>query len=173
MMNLSLRRRRQRGQSTMEFVLTYSALILPVSMMIIFTAKLLWVWNSMVDFTREGARYATTHCWQGDGGNVRSWMQQNAPLMFDRDQFQQGPAVFEIEYLGRNADTGELEEFACEGGECSRACIPDAVRVRVTGYEFRPFFGYLGLAPLPMPNFETTLAMESAGCNADSEECLP
>jgi len=157
----------------MEFVLTYSALILPVTMMIIFTAKMLWVWNSMVDHTREGARYATTHCWQGGGENVRTWMQQNAPLTFDRDQFVQGPAVFEIDYLGRNAETGTLEEFSCEGGECSRACIPDVVRVRVTGYEFRSFFGYLGLPPVAMPTFETTMAMESAGCNPDSEDCLP
>ena len=49
--------KKRRGQATVEFVIAYSALLLPVTMMIVFTAKLLWVWNSMADFTREGARY--------------------------------------------------------------------------------------------------------------------
>lgn len=157
----------------MEFVLAYSSVILPLTMMIIFTAKLLWVWHSMVDFTREGARYASTHCWQGGGDNVTTWMRQNVPLTFDRDQFAQGPAEIAITYLGRNAETGALEDFSCDGGECSRACIPDSVRVQIRGYEFRSFFAYLGLPPVAMPEFQTTMAMESAGCNPESEECLP
>ena len=31
--------------------------------MVIFVAEMLWVWHSVVDFTRDGARYAATHCW--------------------------------------------------------------------------------------------------------------
>lgn len=166
-------RTRRRGQATLEFILAYSALLLPVTMMLVFTAKLLWVWHSMTDFTREGVRYATTHCWQGDGENVRSWMRQNMPLTFDREQFIQGPAEINIDYYGRNPETGNLEEYACELGECSVACVPDAVRVRITNYEFRQFFTYLGLPPLPMPDFQTSAPMESAGCNPDSTECVP
>lgn len=161
----------QRGNSTVEFVIAYSALLLPVSMMVIFTAQLLWVWNTMVDFTREGARYASTHCWQGDGENVRTWMRENLPFTFDMDQFRNGPAEIEVTYWGRNAETGELEEFSCDLGECSAACVPEAVRVRIINYEFRSFFSYLGLPPVAMPDFQTTLPMESAGCSPDSQEC--
>ena len=75
-------------------------------------------------------------------------MTQNVPLVWDRDQFASGPAQMEITYYGTNADTGALEEFSCTGGECSTGCVPDTVRVRITGYEFRSFFGYLGLPPL-------------------------
>lgn len=159
------------GQATLEFVMAYSALILPVSMMIVFTAQLLWVWHSMTDFTREGARYATTHCWQGDGGNVRSWMQQNVPLTADRDQFQTGPAEIQVEYFSRDADSGQLTAFSCDGGDCSASCVPDTVRIRITGYQYRGLFTYLGLPPLSMPEFHTTLAVESAGCGPDSQEC--
>lgn len=157
----------------MEFVLAYSALILPVTMMIIFTSQLLWVWHSMADFTNQGARYATTHCWQGDGDNVRNWMRQNVPLTADRDQFSGGPAEIVVEYFSKDADSGQLTAFSCDGGDCSAACVPDTVRIRVTGYEFRGLFTYLGLAPLPMPDFQTTLAVESAGCGPDSQDCTP
>jgi len=165
--------KKRRGQATVEFVIAYSALLLPVTMMIVFTAKLLWVWNSMADFTREGARYAATHCWQGNGDNVRTYMTQNVPLVWDRDQFTSGPAQMEITYYGTNAETGALEDFSCDGGECSTGCVPDTVRVRITGYEFRSFFGYLGLPPLAMPDFQTAVPMESAGCDPETGECLP
>ncbi|MBL8229315.1 MAG: pilus assembly protein [Bryobacterales bacterium] len=163
---------RERGQATMEFILSYSAILLPMTMMIIFTAKMLWVWHSVSDFTREGARYATTHCWQASGDNVRGWMRQNAPLTFDREQLAQGPAEIRITYLARNAESGELEDFSCDG-ECSVSCVPDMVRVTVAEYEFRSFMSYLGLPPIPIPNFQTTLPMEGAGCNPETGECLP
>lgn len=157
----------------MEFVISYAGLVLPMTMMIVFTAQLLWVWHSMTDFTRLGARYATTHCWQGAGDNVRTWMQQNTPLTADREQFQQGPAQIEITYLSKNPESGTLEDFACEGGECSAACIPDVVRIRITGYEYRSLFTFLGLPSIGLPDFHTTIPMESAGCSPDSSECLP
>src|SRR5262249_54264956 len=150
----------------------YSAVLLPMTMMIVFTSKMMWVWHTMVDFTRLGARYATTHCWQGSGSNVSDWMRQNVPLTDDRDQFVNGPAQIEVTYFSRNVDTGAIEDFTCDLGECTQACIPDLVRVRITGYEFRQFFGFLGLPPVALPDFQTTMPMESAGCNPDSTDCL-
>ncbi|HUQ94300.1 MAG TPA: TadE family protein [Bryobacteraceae bacterium] len=163
----------RRGQATLEFVLAFGALLLPVTMMMIFTAKMMWVWHSVTDFTREGARYASTHCWQGGGENVRTWMTQNFPLTFDREQFTNGTAQIEISYFGTDPESGNLTEFSCSSGECTSACVPDTVRVRVLNYEFRSFFAYLGLPPVAMPDFQTTVGMESAGCNPDTTDCLP
>jgi hypothetical protein len=146
--------------------------MLPVTMMVIFTAELLWVWHSVVDFTRDGARYAATHCWQPGGANVVSYMRSNTPIMVDRDQFRDGAADIEVAYFSRNSETGLLEEFSCEGAECSRQCVPDLVRVRVANYSFRAFFSYLGLPPVDVPDFQTMLPIESAGCSPDSEECV-
>jgi hypothetical protein len=168
-----MQRNSRNGQATLEFVIAFGSILLPVSMMIVFTAQLLWIWHSLVDFTREGARYATTHCWQGDGGNVVTWMQQNFPLTADRGQFTNGTAQIEVTYYARDPDTGNLAEFSCDSSECSAACVPDTVRVRVINYEYRPFMSYLGLPPVTMPDFQTQMPMESAGCNADSGECLP
>lgn len=165
-------RARRRGAIVVEYAIAYAFLLLPLTMMIVFTAQLLWAWHSIADYTREGARYATTHCWQPGGANVVTYMRANTPIMVDRDQFRDGAAEIEVAYFARNAETGALEEFACEGAACSRQCVPDAVRVRVASYEFRAFLSYLGLPPVPVPDFQTMLPVESAGCSQDSEECV-
>jgi hypothetical protein len=155
-----------------EFAMLFAGLILPMSMMVVFTAQMLWVWNSAVDFTREGARYAATHCYQG-GTNVISWMAANTPIMFDRQQFRDGQAEIEVTYYGRDADSGELVEYECDGAECTRECVPESVKVRIANYQFGAFLSNLGLAPVQMPDFQTILPIESSGCNPGSEECLP
>ncbi len=164
---------RRRGQATMEFALVWAAVIMPLTAILIFTAEMLWVWHSVTDFTREGARYAVTHCYQGNGENVRTYMRANVPKMIDQDQFRDGGAEIDVVYFQRNADTGAIEDFTCAGAECSRDCIPDIVSVRITNYQFTKLFSFFGLQPVSLPNLSTTLAMESAGCNPGSESCLP
>lgn len=164
---------RRRGQSAVEFAVTWSAVLFPLLAMIVFTSQLLWVWHSVTEFTRQGAAYAATHCYQGAGSNVVSWMRANVPGMVDADQFRDGAAEIAVTFFQRNAETGALEEFACDGAECSRECVPDVVRVGIVNYQFTAFMSYLGLPPVALPNFSATVAVESAGCNPDSEACLP
>ena len=66
------RRATQGGQAAAEYAIVSAGVLLPVTMMLVFTAQLLWVWQSAVEWTREGARYAATHCYQGGGDNVRT-----------------------------------------------------------------------------------------------------
>ncbi len=157
------------GQATVEYALIYAGVILPITFALIFTAQLLWVWHSVGAFTRDGARFASTHCWQSGASNVLTHMRSNVPMMTDREQFQTGQAEIDVRYWRRDPESGELTEFTCEGGECSAECIPDTVQVRIVNYEFRHFMAFLGLPPIPMPDFQTTLPMESAGCNQDEE----
>src|SRR5271170_1811913 len=89
----SLRPRcRQAGQTTVEFALVYAGVLVPLTFGLIYISQLLWVWHSVVDFTRQGAAYAATHCWESSAANVIGFMRSNVPLMVDRDQFQNGPA---------------------------------------------------------------------------------
>ena len=164
---------RTRGQATIEFAAIYAAVVLPLTFMLIFVSEMLWVWHSVADYTRLGARYAATHCWQGGGENVLSWMRTNVPRMIDMDQFQNSTAEIEVRYFQRDPDSGSLVDFSCDGGECSAACVPDFVSVRVANYEFRRFNSYFGLPPVRIPDFRTSVPMESAGCDPESGTCLP
>ncbi|MEZ5398341.1 MAG: pilus assembly protein [Bryobacteraceae bacterium] len=165
--------RGRRGQQAVEFGVTWVTLFFPLVMMLIFTAQLLWVWHSVVEFTREGARYAATHCYQGGGANVVNYMQQNTPIMIDREQFRGGQAEIVVSYYSRDADSGTLGDFTCDGGDCTRDCVPDVVRVGINNYQFQHFVSYLGLPPVSIPNFSATVAVQSGGCTPDSEDCNP
>ncbi|HEU0122333.1 MAG TPA: TadE family protein [Bryobacteraceae bacterium] len=171
--HFSRRGHAQRGQAAMEYVIVSAGVLLPVIMALVFTAQMLWTWHSAVEWTRDGARYAATHCYQNGGANVANWMRSHVPPHLDMQEFASGTAEIQINYYSRNAETGVLEDFACTGGDCSTECVPDAVTIRVNGYQYRTFLNYLGLAPISIPNFMTSMPIESAGCDPEAGVCLP
>lgn len=160
------------GQEVVEYALLAAGVLIPMIFGTLFVAEVFWVWHSVVDFTRDGARYAATHCWQADTGNVQLYMNTHVPRMIDMDQFQGGSAIITVSYFSRDPETGDMVDFACDAGECSTGCVPDAVTVSVTNYEFRRFFGALGLPPVTLPDFKTSMAVGSAGCD-ETGNCLP
>jgi hypothetical protein len=163
--------RTRNGQSTMEFALTFSAITVPLTFAVIFTSQLLWVWHSVVEFTRDGARYAVTHCYDG-GSNVEAYMRTHVPVNIDQDQFTSGTAEISVTYYQRDPSSGQFTEFSCDGAQCSTECVPDAVTVQVTGYQFRRVLTGFGIPPVPLPDFRTSLPVESAGCRPDSTDCV-
>jgi hypothetical protein len=173
--------RRRSGQTTVEFSLLFVGVLIPFTFGIIFTAELLWVWHSMVEFTRDGARYATTHCWQSDGGNVLAYMYGHVPVNVEQAQFNQPNvnAAITINYYSVDPDSGALTDFSCDT-DCSLGCIPDVVTVSIQGYTYTKFFNtFMNLPGVPMPSWPVSLPMESAGCDGASESatssggCLP
>ncbi len=160
------------GQAAVEYALLYAGVVLPMSFMAIFVAEMLWVWHSAVEFTRDGARYAATHCWQSDTSNVLAYMESHVPRMIDMDQFQNGAAGIEVQYFQKDPDTGDLTDFSCDGGDCTVNCVPDAVSVSITNYQFTRFSGFFRLPAVTMPDFRTSVAVESGGCD-EGGNCLP
>ena len=165
------RRQSTSGQAVTEFAVLYAGVVLPLTFMVIVIAQMLWIWHSVVDFTRDGARYAATHCYTGDGGNVLSYMQSNVPAMIDQNQFQNGSATILVQYYSQNPD-GTLSPFSGCGATCSAACIPDAVSVGISSYQYLRFSGYFHLPAVTIPPFTTSIPMESAGCD-ESGNCVP
>jgi len=165
--------RRRSGQAVMEFALLYAAVALPLTFMIVFVAEMLWIWHSVNDFTRAGARYAATHCWTTDGGagNVIDYMEANVPPMIDMNQFQNGAAGIQVQYFAQNPD-GTLSPF--DGGSClSTLCVPDSVSVSITSYQFLRFSSFFKLPPVTIPPFTATAAMESGGYADNTGVCTP
>lgn len=165
-------RRRESGQSTIEYAILLGGVIVPFVFGVMYVAQMLWIWHSVGELARAGATYAATHCWQASGDNVLTYMRTNVPPMIDEAQFQTGGATIQVNYYAKDPATGLLSDFSCDI-ECSTECIPDAVTVRISNYQFRNFVQYLGLAPVAMPDFVTTAAIESAGCDPEQGACLP
>lgn len=165
-------RRDEAGQETVEYGLLAAGVIIPMVFSLFFVAEMFWVWHSVVDFTRDGARYAATHCWQADNGNVRTYMTTHVPRMIDMDQFQNGSVAITVQYFSRDPDSGTLSAFTCDQSECSTGCVPDAVTVSVSNYEFRRFVSFFRLPAVPLPNFQASVAMGGAGCD-ETGSCLP
>jgi len=162
-----VRRRCARGQAVMEFAVLFTAVILPLTFMSIFVAEMLWVWHSVVDFTRDGARYASTHCWMADSSNVLQYMESHVPPMIDQDQFQTGTAGIQVQYFS----DGGVTPFS--GETCGGVCVPDAVSVSITNYQFLRFASFMKQPPVTIPPFTTTVPMESAGYQDASGVCVP
>ena len=151
----------------------FAGVILPLTFITIFTAEMLWIWHSVEDFTRDGARYAATHCWMGDNSNVLGYMQGNVPAMIDQQQFQSGGmATIQVLYYAQDAVSGTLSAFGGCGSECSAACMPDVVSVSVSNYQFARLSGFFKLPPVTMPAFTAQAPMESAGCDVTGT-CVP
>src|SRR5205085_1883831 len=99
------RGRNQWGQATVEYALLTAGVIIPLTFGLIYATQILWIWHSVTDFTRDGARYASTHCWQASGDNVQNYMKTHVPLMVDQDQFQNGTAQIDISYSSLDPST--------------------------------------------------------------------
>src|ERR1700733_9771771 len=120
--------RTRSGQATVEFALLFVGVLVPFTFGIMYVAQLLWVWHSMVEFTRDGARYATTHCWQSDGANVLAYMYANVPVNIEQAQFNapNATAAVTVNYYSVDPDSGELTDFSCDS-DCTVGCVPDVV----------------------------------------------
>jgi len=162
-----------RGQASVETVLALIVGIIPLTFGLIAFTEIAWTYHALVAVTRQGARYAATHCFQDEtGSNVVTWMQNNAPAFPDRPLLTGGAIQIQVSYWTHDLTTHESVPFTCAGG-CSPDCVPDSVTVSIVGYQFNHFFPLLGLPPLQVPSFSTTAAMESAGGNPETAMSTP
>jgi hypothetical protein len=165
---------RRSGQALLEYALLYVGVILPLTFGLLFLCEMLWVWHSVVELTRDTARYAATHCYQDGFANVTAYAQAHVPRTIDMQQFVEGPAAISVAYYSQDASSGQLIPFA---GNCSAACsvdcMPDAVTVTITNYTFVHFLDFLKLPGVAIPAFPTSLPMESGGCDPQLQTCSP
>jgi hypothetical protein len=163
----------ERASTTFETALMMAFVLIPITFGLIMTTGALWTWSGVVHLTRIGATYAATHCWQDPGGsNVVAYMQANLPPVLDPNQITNGQAQISVQYWTQDPVGHQTIPFIC-GASCAPDCAPDAVTVTVTGYQFNVVTGIIGLQPIPMPPFSTSVQVESAGANPDIGAYLP
>ena len=90
-------RRDSRGQATVETALALIVGVVPITLGLLAFTELAWTYHALATATRQGARYAATHCWSDEtGSNVVTWMQANAPLFPDRAQMSSGGIQIQV-----------------------------------------------------------------------------
>ena len=162
-----------RGQATVETALALVFGIIPLTFGLIAFSELAWTYHALATLTRQGARYAATHCWQDESGsNVVTWMQSNAPPFPDRPLLVSGGIELQVRYFMHDPVSHLSVPCTCGGG-CSPDCVPDSVTVSINGYQFNHFFPFLGLGPLQIPSFATTVEIQGAGGNPETGVSSP
>ncbi len=147
--------------------------LLPLTLALTAFAEVTWTYHALTTLTRQGAHYAATHCWtDSTGSNVVTWMQANAPPFPDRAQLASGGIEIQVSYWTHDPLTRTSVPFTCAGG-CSPDCVPDSVTVGIVGYQFSHFLSGLGLQPLQVPPFATTVEIEGAGANPETAVSTP
>ena len=153
--------------------LVLAAGLIPLTLGLLAFAEIAWTYHALVTLTRQGARYAATHCWQDEAGsNVVNWMQANAPPFIDRPQLVSGEVQIQVSYWTHDLTARQSVPFSC-GGACTSECVPDSVTVGISGYQFRHLLGVLGLPALEVPSFATTVEVESMGGNPETAVSSP
>lgn len=161
------------GQATVEMALAMVVGIVPLTLALIGFAEIGWTYHALATLTRQGARYAATHCWQDSAGsNVVNWMQANAPAFPDRAQLASGGVQIQVNYWTHDPLTHQSVPFSCGGG-CDPQCVPDSVTVSISGYQFNHFLPMLRLQPLQVPPFSATVEIESAGADPETGISAP
>lgn len=151
---------RQRGLVTVELAMIGAAMLITL-MGCIEIGRALYVWNSLNEATRRGARLAAV-C-PVNHAAIAQVTTLNAPGGGDRSPFMAGltTANVTVEYLG-------------EGGAATTV-IGDMrfVRVAITGYQHTLMIPFLAQT-IAAPSFQTTVPVESLGYvpELDERQCF-
>ena len=155
--NPSVRKSRQRGQTLVEFALV-SLLFFVVLIGLVEFARALWTWNTIVQATRAGARFAVVETPVASDTTVKNYVVYlNAAGT--------GSAVLP----GLTTSNVQVSYFKHANPPVAATTVSekynaDIVQISITGYSFNfvvPFFG----SGITLPPFTTTLPLEGLGAS--------
>ena len=159
---------KQQGVAAVEFALV-ALLFFTILLAIIEIGRMLFIFNTMQEITRRGAREAVVR-W-------KSTADQNAIktiALFNDVTMPANPEItaanITITYLQKDGVT-EVTDFPADPGDNLSACgditrIPNciySVRVSITGATFTPMMGLFDFLTMPLPTSEVTMHAESLG----------
>ena len=166
-MNRSTRKRslrpNQRGQTLVEFALVAMVLLVIVFGLIEF-ARGLWTWNTIVQATRAGARFAVveTPNLANDDAIKNYVVYLNSAGTGDPVLPGLTTSNVTVSFLKIDLGSGAYVAPPNNGSGQPNKYLADVVQVGITGYNFNfvvPIFG----TSITLPAFTTTLALEGLG----------
>lgn len=145
---------RQNGMTSVEFAVIGTVLLL-VIFAVIETGRLMWVWETLTEATRRGARVAAV-CPVNHAG-IANMTVFNAPDTGGESAILNGLTTGNVvvEYL----DGGSVLLGAPANDDW---CDIEYVRVRIAGFTHQVLIPFVEIT-LDAPEFETTLPAESLG----------
>jgi Flp pilus assembly protein TadG len=142
----------EKGQTLVEFALVTLVFFILVFGITEF-GRALWTWNTIVQATRAGARYAVVETPTSDDMQIKKVVAYNDPNASSSST----PVV-----PGLTETNVTIQYLNNDGTVASNKNVADLIAVSVTGYQFSflvPLFG----TQIPLPSFTTKLPLEGLG----------
>jgi Flp pilus assembly protein TadG len=143
---------RERGQTLVEFAFVVLLFLVLVFGIIEF-GRALWTWNTIVQATRAGARYAIVEQPTADDSLIKKVV-----VYYDPNATSSSSPVVP----GLTEANVTVRYLKYDGTDATTKNLADMIEVSVTNYQFTflvPLFG----SGLSMPAFRTTLPVEGLG----------
>ena len=159
---------KQRGVAAVEFALV-ALLFFTILLAIIEIGRMLFIYNTMQEMTRRGAREAVVR-WVDSASQAEI----KSIALFNATAMPASPDVtaanITITYLQKDGVTA-VASFPADPGDNISACGNSArvanciynVRVSITGATFTPMIGLFDFLSMPLPSSEVTMHAESLG----------
>jgi Flp pilus assembly protein TadG len=142
----------EKGQTLVEF-----AMVTLVFFVLVFGitefGRALWTWNTIVQATRAGARFAVVETPTSDDMQIKKVVAYNDPNA-NSSSTPVVPGLTETNVI--------VNYLNNDGSVASNKSVADLIEVSVTGYQFSflvPLFG----TQIPLPSFTTKLPLEGLG----------
>jgi Flp pilus assembly protein TadG len=150
----SRRSTHQKGQALVEFGIAATVFFLILFGILEF-GRALWTWNTIVQATRAGARFAVVEAPTGDDAPVKKVV-----------VYQDPNAANSSNPVAPGLTTGNVrvEYLMNDGTAAANKDVADVVQVSVTGYQFQFLIPVLG-STITLPAFTTTLPLEGMGAS--------
>jgi len=145
---------RAEGQTLVEFAFV-AMLFLLLLFGIIEFSRALWTWNTIVQATRAGARYAVVEAPTGDDAQIIKFVVYYDPNGTTSSQ----PVV-----PGLSESNVSVQYLMNDGSVSANKSLADVIQISIAGYQFSflvPLFG----AGITLPSFSTTLPLEGLGAS--------
>ena len=142
----------EKGQALVEFALI-SLLFFTIVFGITEFGRALWTWNTIVQATRAGARYAVVEAPTSDDMNIMKFVAYNDPNANSSSK----PVV-----PGLTEANVTVSYLMNDGTAAASKAVADVIQISVTNYQFSflvPLFG----TGITLPPFKTSLPLEGLG----------
>ena len=153
----SVRKRNQRGQTLVEFALVVMVFLVIVFGLLEFS-RALWTWNTIVQATRAGARFAVVETPTATDVEIKNYVAY-LNTTGTGDPVLPGLTASNVTVSFQKIDPSTGSYVAPPG---NNKFLADVVQVGITGYNFNFVVPIIGTS-ITLPAFTTTLNLEGLG----------